>query len=217
MGVMNASEQKAVEDFFASYTKMTEPKGAVLIEQDQIPDGIYYLKKGYVLQYTVSERGEKIAMHMFRPGSFFPLSWVFNEKDSPYTHETMTPCVLYRAPKDAVALFLKENPAILYDVAHRLMGGINGLRKRIEKLVENDAWQATIGILLYFADSIGDRKGNTVILPVALPHRELASWLGLTRETTSLQVETLKRRNLITYNRRHITIPDIKKLERAIS
>lgn len=214
---MNALNEKIVEDFFASYTKMTEPKGTVLIEQDQTPDGIFYLKKGYVLQYTVSEKGEKIAMHIFRPGSFFPLSWVFNEKDSPYTHEAITPCVLYRAPKDAVAQFLQQNPVILYDVTARLMAGIIGLRKRIEKLVENSAWRATIGILLYFADIIGERKGNAVTLPVAFPHRELAAWLGLTRETTSLQVETLKRRKLIAYNRRHIIIPDIKKLERAIS
>ncbi len=213
MGIMNASEQQILEDFFASYTKLTEQKGYVLIEQDQLPDGIYFLKKGYVLQYTVSEKGEKIAIHIFRPGSFFPLSWICNNMDSPYTHETMTGVTLYRAPKDAVRTFLQGHPLILYDVTCRLMSGITGLRKRIESLIEKDARQRTIGLLLYFADIVGERKGNTVTLPVPFPHRELAAWLGLTRETTSLQVETLARQKFISYQHRRIIIGDIKTLQ----
>ncbi len=214
---MNVLEQTIVEDFFASYTKLSEQKAHVLIEQDQLPDGIYYLKKGYVLQYKISEKGEKIAIHIFRPGSFFPLSWVCNNTDSPYTHETLSAVTLYRAPKDAVRTFLQGHPLILYDVACRLMAGIAGLRKRIESIIEKDARQRTIGLLLYFADIIGERKGNMVTLPVPFPHRELAAWLGLTRETTSLQVETLARQKFISYQHRHIIIADIKKLQHELT
>ena len=51
---------------------------------------------------------------------------------------------------------------------------------------------------------------------IPLTHKEIAAWIGTTRETASLQIETLKKKNLIQYNRRYIIVPDISRLSREI-
>jgi len=83
----------------------------------------------------------------------------------------------------------------------------------MEHLIFESAYRKTILLLLYYAKNFSDSetKGK---LSIPLTHKEIASWIGTTRETASLQIEMLKRKKLITYNRRFIVIPDIDVLEK---
>ncbi len=67
--------------------------------------------------------GTTLMFHIFKPYSFFPMTWVVNNEESKYYLDAMTPVELWRAPKDAVKKFLREHPSVVYDLTRRLLLG----------------------------------------------------------------------------------------------
>ena len=70
----------------------------------------------------------------------------------------------------------------------------------------------TVNIIFYMAQILGEKEGEGIRIPLLFAHRELASWIGTTRETASLQVESLLHKGIIAYRRRQLIIPSFRKL-----
>lgn len=213
---MDSILQKVLETFFQKYTRLKYKKGEVILRAEDIPQGVFYLRKGYVRQYMVAESGAMLMLHIFKPNSFFPMTWALNDTANTYYYEAMTVVEIWRAPKEAVREFLLEYPAVVYNLAQRLLRGIVGIRQRMEYLVMDNAYDKTLLLLLYMAQNLGEKEGAGMILPVPLTHREISAWIGTTRETASLQVEILKKRGLIQYRKRQLVIPSVKALEKEL-
>ena len=213
---MDSSVTRILETFFSKYTYLTYKKGVIMLRAEDTPQGVWYIKKGYVRQYMVSQSGIMLMLHIFKPNSFFPMTWVVNDETNRYYLEAVTPVELWRAPKDAVREFLHDNPPVVYDLVGRLLLGLCGCRHRIEYLITGNAYTKTVLLLLYFARSYGEKEMVNIVLPVPVTHREIAAWIGTTRETASVQVAILKKRGFIRYRRRCFVIPSLKKLEREV-
>lgn len=204
---------KILDTFFGKFTKMKYKKGEIIMRAEDTPQGIFYLKKGYVRQFMVSQSGAMLMLQIFKPNSFFPLMWALNDTVNTYYYEAMTPVEVWRAPKAAVVEFLHEYPAVTFNLSRRLLMGLVGMQRRMEYLVMDNAYDKTLLLLLYLAQNLGEKEGKGVVLPVPVTHREISAWIGTTRETASLQVEMLKKRGLITYRKRQLFISSVKALE----
>lgn len=202
-----------VDDFFENYTNLTYRKGEVILRAGDPPAGVLYLKKGVVRMSFVGTNGDTLVLHIFRPGSYFPMPWVINDTPNRYYFEALTPVEILRAPREDVRKFLKDNQAAAEHFMSRILLGVSGLLERMEHLVLESAYRKTIVLLLYYARQFSDEKVKGKF-KIPLTHKEIASWIGTTRETASLQIEKLKRKKLITYQRRFIFIPDIEALQK---
>ena len=205
-----------IEGFFGKYTKMKFKKGEVIIRAEDAPQGVFYLKHGYVREYLTGETGSMLMLHIFKPNAFFPMTWAVNDTQNIYYFEAMTPVEVWRAPKEAVREFLHKHPEVVYNFASRLLSGVTGVLKRLEQLIAEDAYTKTVLLLLYLSQNLGEKKNGNVMLPIPVTHREISAWIGTTRETASLQVERLKRAGLIRYQHRMLVIPGISALEKEI-
>lgn len=213
---MQTQITQRLDGFFTKFTLLTYKKGEVIVRADDEPSGVFYLKKGLIRQYAVSSKGESLMIHVYRPGAFFPMTWTMNDTPNSYYFEAMTSVQLWRAPKEVVRGFLDEEPLILRDFTNRILLGVSGLLIRMELLVLSTAYDKTVELLVYFAKAIGEPVGNKGIkIPVSLTHKEIAAWIGTTRETASLQMEEIARQGLIKYDRRQIVIPDLDRLKSA--
>lgn len=205
-----------VDAFFSKYTKLTYKKGETILRAEESPPGVMYIKRGYVRQFVISEPGEILVLHMFKPGSFFPMMWVMNSVPNRYYYEAVIATEIWRAPKDDVLKFLKDHPDIFVHFTKRLLTGVSGLLKRLEHLVLESAYVKTVFLLLYYAKNFGTEQDARLMLNVPLTHKEVASWIGTTRETASLQMESLKKKGLVEYEGRTLIIPSVEQLEQEI-
>lgn len=204
-------------DFFASYTLLTYKKGEMILRADDPPHGVYYIEKGVVRQYTINGGGETLMLQLYRPGAFFPMTWVMSDVPNRYFFESATAVVVRRAPKENVQKFLDQHPEVLKGFVERLLTGVVGLWSRVEQLVLESAYTKTILLILYYASKFGVADGRSVSLELSPTHREIAAWIGTTRETASLQVEALKKKKLIATRGRQLMIPSIPALEKELS
>lgn len=214
---MDSIIQRAIEDFFGKYTKIKFKKGEVIIRAEDAPQGVFYLKRGFVRQYLVGSTGTMLMLQIYKPNAFFPMTWAVNDTPNIYCFEAMSNVEVWRAPKDAVREFLRHHPEVVYNFSSRLLSGVSGIMKRMEYLVMEDAYSRTILLLLYLAMSLGEKENGDILLPVPVTHREIAAWIGTTRETASLQVERLKKSRLIVYRKRQLIIPSLKMLEKELA
>lgn len=206
-----------VERFFSSFTPLTYKKGETIIRAEDPPLGVYYLTKGSVRQYLVSPTGETFMVHVYKPGAFFPLMWAINDIPNTFYFDALVDVEVRRAGQEAVVTFLKTHPDVLFDTMQRLITGLHGLVTRIGHVVLDDAYTKTALLLLYFAKNFGEKTDHGVALRIPLVHREIASWIGTTRETASLQMEALKRKGIILTRGRRLIVTNPKLLEGEVS
>lgn len=104
---------KEFEDFYKQFKTRNYKKGEMLIRADDDPQGIFYLIKGYVRQYTISKTGYELTLHILEPGIFFPIVWAINGTPNIYYFEALTSVEVRRAPRSDVVNFISDKPAII--------------------------------------------------------------------------------------------------------
>ncbi len=216
MAKTNPLAVKNIESFFVGYQPMAYKKGELILRAEDAPFGVYFLQSGYVRQYLLSPSGETFIVHIYKSGSFFPLTWILNDTPNVYHFEAMTPVSVVRAPKDSFVEFLKVHPEALFYATQRIALGLAGFVSRVAQLVLDDAYTKTILLILYYADNFGEKTKEGIALKIPLTHREIASWIGTTRETASLQVETLVKKGLLATKGRLLVVRNLDTLKSAI-
>ncbi len=199
---------------FSHFPKFSAKIKETILRGDEQPKTLFFLESGYVKQYSVSPAGEMLMMTIYKSGSCFPLMWALEDIPNSTFFETVSPVVIRKVPRDRFLELLHTHPDILYYYTKRIARGLYGLMKRMELLVFDRANLRVALILSYFAHSFGEKTHRSVALPILLPHKELAAWCGLTRETTSVEMARLANRGVISYNHRFILIQNLPKLDR---
>lgn len=179
-----------------------------------MPAGVFYLKKGFVRRYTISEEGEELTLIIFKPGDFFPVMWAIKNIPNNEYLEAMTEVEVQRVPRESFLAFLKQYPEVGFEVLGNIVTRLDGILERIKYLVFGNADQKVASILVICGERFGEKKGRTVLIKLALTHQDIASLIGLTRETTSIEIKKLERDGLISHQGRFILIKNMTKLQK---
>jgi len=214
---MNTSKTKEFEEFYKKFTIRNYKKGEMLIRADDDPQGIFYLKKGYVRQYTISKTGFELTLHILKPISYFPMVWAVNGTPNVYYFEALTPVEVGRAPRDEVVNFIKDKPTIIFELLSELIEDYAESLRRIENLVFSDAYRRVISVLIYISKHFGEKSGNGIIFTHRFTQQDIATLVGVARETASNEMVKLEKRGLIKYKNHLILLEDIKKLNAELS
>jgi CRP-like cAMP-binding protein len=211
---MSILATQKLNHFFSKFKKYSYKKGEVILRGGDIPQGVYFIDKGYVKDYSISKDGEELTLIVFKPEDFFPMQWVFNNKPNGHYYETMTEALLWRCPKKDFIAFIEANPEIFFELTSHILIRMGGLMQRMEYLAFGNAYEKVASILLICAERFGKKEGEKMVIQVSLTHRDIASLLGLARETVSIEIKKLERKNLITYRGRHLVVKDISGLKK---
>ena len=201
-----------VAAFFASYRIRTYGKGQVLILNDDVPGYVYYLVSGKVKQYDVTYRGDEVILNVFKPPAFFPMSLAINKTPNPYIYEAETSIQVRQAPADKAVAFLQANPDVMFDLLSRVYRGADGLLGRMAHLMGSSAKSRLIYELLLEAKRFGSPQSDGATL-LNIHEREIGARAGLTRETVSRELRTLKAEKLLSVTAEGIIIRDTDALE----
>lgn len=206
---------KKVENFFSSFKIRAHKKGEILIRAYDNPKGIIYLVDGLVKMYSISKNGDEFVLNVFKPFSFFPMSWIVSNSKNHYFYETMAPSKTRLAPTQKVNEFIKSNPDVLFDLLKRVFIGIEGLLIKMAYAMSGEAYSRLIAELLTEAKRFGKKNGR--IYELKISESDLATEVGLARETVSREIKLLKNKGLIKVKNKKLTIINIGKLEEELS
>jgi CRP/FNR family transcriptional regulator, cyclic AMP receptor protein len=203
--------------FYKQFTIRDYKKGEMLIRADDDPQGIFCLTSGYVRQYTISKAGFELTLHILKPISYFPMVWAINGTPNVHFFEALTPVEVGRAPRDQVVDFIKDKPAVIFELMSELLEDYSETLTRVEHLVFSDAYRRVISVLLYIAKHFGEVEGKGIIVHYRFTQQDIATLVGVARETASNEMVRLEKKGLIKKVGHSILIESIKKLEKELS
>ncbi len=214
---MTEEALKELHKFFERSLSIPLKKHEIIMRPDQTPGGIFYVKKGNIKVYSITENGEEKLHIIYGPGDFFPLIWLFHNIQKNVYYEAMNSALLKRAKKDEFMRFLKLNPEVLFHLAAHLAKVVNVFVDRVESLETTNAYPRFVSGLLTLTERFGVKKYGRIIIEAPLTHKDIANSVNMTRETASREFEKLEKKNLVGYKNRKIVIKDLRKLEKELS
>jgi CRP/FNR family transcriptional regulator len=197
---------QTVKKFYDNRPLTLHKKGSVIVlpSDERLPP-VTYIETGLVGQYDITTEGNKAMVNIYKPGSFFPISSVVNGTFNNYYFEAITDIAIRQSPSAPVEVFLKANPAVVYELLKRLYSGIDGVLKRMVLLLGETAHTRLLYELFVFADRFGKKQPDgSVILDITA--KELAQQAGLARETVSRELKKMKELKVLTTGRGKITL-----------
>lgn len=196
---MTTTEQ-LTKDFFAAYPERAYAKGELLLRPSD-SGMVYYIESGVVVQYDISERGEKLVVNTYKPGSFLYLPNLLGQSDINFFFEASEQVVARRAPSRDVAAFIAQQPGVAYDTLVRLTRGTDGLLRRLAGTMAGGAEARVLQELKLLQARFPRAEGKVAITIV-----ELAAQTGLARETVSRAVKKLRETGAVSVARGKFTI-----------
>lgn len=207
--------EKLDENFFAKFKSAQKfKKNQLILSPLAEPSGIFYIKSGFVRLYLISESGKELTLNIFKPGTYFSMIWALNNVPNIYFYESLTDVILLKAPKDAVVKHIMDNPGVLFDLTKRTLSGLDGMTRLMEALLTGNAYQQIASVLLVLVRRFGkNEKNGGIIINLPLTHRVIGTITGLSRESTSLELEKLTKDKVISRKNHLITVKNLGKLE----
>ncbi|OGE31001.1 hypothetical protein A2631_04950 [Candidatus Daviesbacteria bacterium RIFCSPHIGHO2_01_FULL_44_29] len=206
-------EGALMETFYGGFKLIHYKKGEVILHAGDIPRGVFSLVKGYVRQYSISPEGEEFTSIIFMPGDFFPSIWAVHGSEFLYYLETLTPVELRCVPRDEFLSSIKSHHEMCFNLSSKILVRMGGLMTRMEHLVFGNAADKVTSILILCAERFGQKSGQGVELPMVLSHKQIASLVGVSRETASVEIKNLEREGFVGYKKRRIVIKNIEELK----
>lgn len=211
---MQTDVGKIIQDFFSRHKLFRYKKKEVILRFNDTPSGVYFLRKGFARLYGLSPEGQELTLIIFSPGDIFPLTWAINGTENKYWLETMTTSDLWRCTKEEFIAFIKQNPDVFFMFTKRMSARFDALLERMEQLVFGNAYQKIASILCLCCERFGILEKGITVIPIALTHKDIATLVGITRETVSVEMKKLEDNNIIEHRGHFVGVRDIKKLKK---
>ena len=205
-------------DFFEAGTKLSYRKGEAIIRPSDEPNGIYYIKSGFVRAYTITKYGEENSLIIRHKGEIFPMIWAFTGDHRDVTYESMCESIILRQSRDAYIDFLTKNPDATRSVLDMAIEMYRVHSERVNNLSYRTVRERIISFLLISCERFGKvQKNGVVLIDAPIRHHDIASSISTTRETATRELNSLIRKGLIKNNHQRIYVIDKQALKNLLS
>jgi len=195
-----------VTNFFEKYKEASFKKGETIINPGDPMSEVFFIKSGVVRLYNISKEGNETTFNLLKPDTYFSMLSIITDIPNKYYFEALTSVEVFIAPKKQFLEYIKSEPDVLFDVTKRILSGVNGLLLAIENLTSGKAGDRVETILTILAKRFGKKTGEFILIDLPLTHQQIANLVGLTRETTSLEIEKLISKKYIKYEGHKILV-----------
>lgn len=202
---------KASQDlttFLDQFATRDFKKGEVIFHHGDAPTHAYVVKTGIVKNYTIDKAGVERPVVFDTRLEMFPISWIFGFTETCiYYYEAFTDCTIWVVPKDELHNLAKTNITALQELYNRLMKRQLDTQLRVEALEQSRANDKIVYTLRFLCSRFGKPlSDDKVQVMLAMTQQDFANFVGLTRETTAIELKQLAESGAIQYRRSHYTV-----------
>ena len=171
-------------------------------------DALFAIVKGRIKLCRIEGPTEREAVIDILPeGALFGESALYSKAgrraNSAVAYET---CTLLRIPAEQFKLAMVEDP-LLHDFTFRLIGQrLENAEQRLADFALNAIPARLDRLLADFSHRYGVEETDGVLIDIPLPHREIASIVGSTRESVTVRLNAMRRAGTIEFVNRRILI-----------
>lgn len=187
--------------------------GEMIFYQGESPESAAILKSGIVKVYNITSAGEEQLINFQLPSEVFPTPWVFGKTPiALFFYEALTDCELYLFSRKEFLNYIYSKKKVLRVFLDYYVNNYIAAVMRITALEQAKAQEKITYTIYYLVQRYGKQlTPNKVQIRIQLTHQHIASLVGLTRETTSVEMNKLKKAEVLTYVKQKYIV-NVKKL-----
>jgi len=206
-------EENSLAILFKDMGPKRYPKGQILIYEGDPPENIYYLSQGYVKVYHILDSGAERVIFIYGHGDVFPLtSYLSQAGVVRYFYECMTDVEVNVLPSGRLEKKIKDDMTLGESLIRYTYDLNQQFFQRIDVLSVNDARSKIISLLFFLVNKVGTSAEKSELC-VPLTSQTIANMCGLTRETTSAQLQHLREQGIVSgYKTIIVDVPKLEKL-----
>lgn len=190
--------------------------GSTILYQGEIPRSACVIARGIVKVYSISANGDEQIVMYHIEGEFFPSSWIFDKAPSTlFFYETVTECEIVYVDRNEFIEFLLKTKSRTRALLDYFTTNYAASMIRVNGLEQPKARDKLIYTLYFLCERYDTTKPKIkfVKIPIALTHQNLGSLVGLTRETTTMEMNKLKKEGIVSYKQQYYTVNMVRLLD----
>ncbi len=217
MPLSQSQNRELLDTFFKAHTRIQYKKGETIVRPEDNPSGIFLVEWGFIKAYIITKYGEENLLSIRSTGGVFPLIWAFTGEHRQITYQAMEPTSLWRVSRTDYLDFLDRNPNIMPVILDMAIEAYRLHSERVMTLSYRTTKERIISFLITNAERFGIiNKDGSMTIHVPFRQADIASSVNATRETTSRELNSLKRKGLLSMKDHRITLHDIKALRAVL-
>jgi CRP/FNR family transcriptional regulator len=184
------------------------PKKALVFDQGDPTRLVYLIKRGKVRIARLTPDGKEVTVAVLGEGDLFGEETLFEKRERTTIASCMVESLLCTAKADDLFGLLSQNPTLALNVASVLSDRLGEASATMEDLAYAKVPDRIVNLFARLAEEHGVPAGDGDIrIEVRLTHADVASLVGSTRETVSLEMAALLRSKRLTYDGKFYTLP----------
>lgn len=193
------------EELLRGYRSMSIKKGQVILLKGEVPEGVLVIEAGTVSSYTITSDGAERQIGIHAPGEDVPVGYsVGLREQADFFYKAYTDCTVRLVPRGEYMQMLGTNHEALLACYIKLSSRYLSSLTRISALEHPKASDKVAFMLMNMAEQFGTRlRPYKTQLSLAITQQQIADALGLTRETTGIELRKLELRHIITHSRKN--------------
>lgn len=192
----------------------TYSAGSTILYQGEVPRAVFVLKSGLAKAFNISHQGEEQIVNFHLPGDILSPSWVFEKTTATvFFYEAVTECEVVLLRRSEVRNLINDNKRLMSILLDRYVTDYTASLIRVSALEQAKAIDKVVYTLYYLSRLYGKANKGWVDIELKLTHQEIASLVGLTRETVAVEINKLRKKKVINYANQHYSIDSEAILE----
>ena len=192
------------------------PRNSAIYLPSDIADGVFLLGQGRVRICSNTGDGKQSILAFIDPGEVFGELSLVQGGEREERAEAAVDSQVILLPGEELRRLLEESASLSLGVTKLI-----GLRrKRIERRLRNLLFRSNRDRLLHLLLELTEQYGKTitegVLLDVRLSHQELASIIGVTRESVTTLLGGMQLEGLLLVSRQKVVIRNIQRLSACL-
>jgi CRP/FNR family transcriptional regulator, anaerobic regulatory protein len=183
-------------------------KGELILVQGEVPECAYVVRSGIVKTYNLTLTGEEKPIGFDIESEIFPLAWTFRKVNHvQFYYEAFTETVVYCIPTDELREYIANHMEAQAGLLDNLISRQVNTQLRINALEQSKAPQKVLNTIHFLCLRFGaEEKKNTVRIQLPLTQQDLANFIGLTRETTGIELKKLHQKGVLNYKKQNYVV-----------
>lgn len=172
-------------------------KGDTIFLEGEAADTLYFVNEGRIKLYKYTKDGKEQILHILSQGDFFGELELIKPSKYSFNSKAIAHSKICTITKDEMRNIMMQKPEISIKVLESLAERLSKVESLAQNLATNDVDSRMAYLLTNLAEKYGIRTDETITIKLPISREEMASYIGVTRETISRKLKKLEEKNII--------------------
>jgi CRP-like cAMP-binding protein len=193
------------------------PRNSPVYLPAEAADSMLLLASGRVKICGFTPDGKQSILTFIEPGEVFGELAIFDSGQRDEYAEAVLASTVLLIPRDQVHQLMLEQPSLSMGVTKLIGMRRKRIERRLKYLLFHSNRDKLVHLLLELVEQYGKTSAEGIEISLRLSHQDLASIIGATRETVTVNLGELQAAGLIKVGRKRVIIKDVERMAASVS